>query len=312
MGGELPVHRVGFGTMRLPQTGPALRPDAVPRDRDQALAVLRRAVELGVNHIDTAAFYFSPLRSANELVNATLNPYRDDIVVATKVGPARDASGEWDDAARPEQLRGQVEENLRQLGRDSLDLVYLRVMPSFGESIVDHFGALAELRDAGLIRHLGLSTGRVDLLEQALAIAPVASVQSRFGLGAGSPGTEELLRVCGEKGIAFVPFFAIAGDGGERGAVQDTEAGGASGGLRRTTREIAQAHGASEAQIRLAWSLHQGGHVLGIPGTGSVAHVEQNVAAGSIRLSADELRVLTGFHRGEKNEEKETEKAEEE
>src|SRR5271169_6286384 len=154
--GDLVVNRMGFGAMRLTQSGPAFSGDAVPTDRSQAIAVLRRAVELGVNHIDTAAFYFSALRSANELINTALAPYPDDLVIVTKVGPGRDAWGNWIDAARPDQLRGQVEENLRQLGRDHLDVVNLRVMPSM-TSLADHFGALAELRDAGLVRHLGLS-----------------------------------------------------------------------------------------------------------------------------------------------------------
>src|SRR5690348_11642609 len=144
--GDLTVNRLGFGAMRLPQRGPAFAPDAVPGDRDQSIEVLRRAVELGVNHIDTAAFYFSPLRSANQLIAAALAPYPDDLVIVTKVGPGRDPWGEWY-SARPDQLRGQVEENLRQLGRDYLDVVNLRRMRQ--ESIAEHFGALAELRDAG-------------------------------------------------------------------------------------------------------------------------------------------------------------------
>ncbi len=153
--GDLTVNRIGFGAMRLPQFGRALETGAVPRDRDRAVGVLRRAVELGVNHIDTAAFYFSALRSANELINRALSPYRDDIVIATKVGPGRDPSGEWLDHAGPGQLRGQVEENLRQLGRDHLDLVNLRVLGT--APVAERFGVLAELREAGLIRHLGLS-----------------------------------------------------------------------------------------------------------------------------------------------------------
>src|SRR5215467_13692502 len=148
--GDLTVNRMGFGAMRLPQTGRALTAGATPGDRNRAIAVLRRAVELGVNHIDTAAFYFSRLRSANELINTALSPYADDLVIVTKVGPGRDPSGNWY-SARPDQLRGQVEENLRQLGRDHLDVVNLRRMRE--ESIAEHFGALAELREAGLIRH---------------------------------------------------------------------------------------------------------------------------------------------------------------
>ena len=126
--GDLTVNRMGFGAMRLPQTGQALAAAAASRDRAQAIAVLRRAVELGVNHIDTAAFYFSPLRSANELINSALAPYPDDLVIVTKVGPGWDRWGEWEPAVGPGQLRGQVEENLRQLGRDHLDVVNLRLL----------------------------------------------------------------------------------------------------------------------------------------------------------------------------------------
>jgi pyridoxine 4-dehydrogenase len=150
--GDLTVNRLGFGAMRL--TGSVPFAQGAPSDRAQSLAVLRRAVELGVNHIDTASFYFSALRSANELVSTALAPYPDDLVIVTKVWPGRDPWGEWY-SARPDQLRGQVEENLRQLGRDHLDVVNLRGRGG-QESIAEHFGALAELRDAGLIRHLGV------------------------------------------------------------------------------------------------------------------------------------------------------------
>src|SRR5216683_3218368 len=153
--GDLTVNRIGFGAMRL--TGSAAFGLGTPGNRDRSISVLRRAVELGVNHIDTAAFYFSPLRSANELINRALAPYPDDLVITTKVWPGRNPSGDWW-WATPQQLRGQVEENLRQLGRDHLDVVNLRVPPSKATgSIAEHFGALAELRAAGLIRHLGIS-----------------------------------------------------------------------------------------------------------------------------------------------------------
>jgi pyridoxine 4-dehydrogenase len=212
--GDLRVNRIGFGAMRLPQRGAAFAPGAIPGDRDQAIAVLRAAVELGVNHIDTAGFYFSSLRSANELINTALAPYPDDLVIATKVGQRRDPSGQWLDQATPAQLRGQVEENLRQLGRDCLDLVNLRL--SGLDSVAGHFGALAELRDAGLIRHLGVSNARPEHLAQAQQIAPVVCVQNSYGLGY-RPGQDQLLRTCGEQGVAFVPFFAIAGAGREAG-----------------------------------------------------------------------------------------------
>ncbi|MFE0187855.1 aldo/keto reductase [Streptomyces sp. NPDC058989] len=281
--GDLTVNRIGFGTMRLPQTGPALVPDATPRDREQAIAVLRRAVELGVNHIDTAAFYFSRLRSANELINSALAPYADDdLVIATKVGPARDASGEWARSARPDQLRGQVEENLRQLGRDHLDVVNLRIMGQ--NSISEHFGALTELRNAGLIRHLGLSNARLEHLNQAQAIAPVVCVQNRYGID--SPDGGVMFRACAARGIAFVPFFSIAGQGREAGAVRAEH---------DEVRAVARAHEVSSAQVRLAWILQRGGHVLAIPGTGNPDHLVDNVAAGALRLADEELQLLNSI-----------------
>jgi aryl-alcohol dehydrogenase-like predicted oxidoreductase len=192
--------------MRL--TGSLPFGNGVPSVRERSIAVLRRAVELGVNHIDTAAFYFSALRSANELINTALAPYGDDLVIVTKVGPGRDPWGEWY-TARPDQLRGQVEENLRQLGRDHLDVVNLRRRPS-QSSIAEHFGALAGLRDAGLIRHLGVSDVTVGQLAEATAITPVVCVQNRYGLDLREH--DVVLRACAAQGIAFVPFFAIAGD----------------------------------------------------------------------------------------------------
>ncbi|WP_411079497.1 oxidoreductase [Streptomyces sp. cmx-18-6] len=285
--GDLPVNRIGFGAMRLPQTGETLVPDAVPRDRDAALAVLRRAVELGVNHIDTAAFYFSPLRSANELINSALAPYADDLVITTKVGPARDGTGKWADHARtPEALRGQVEENLRQLGRDHLDVVNLRVGGG-KEPVAERFGALAELREAGLIRHLGLSNVTPAHLAEALAIAPVVCVQNRYGIGV-RPEDDAFVRDCAARGIAFVPFYAIAGAGRE---------GGATGAEPDEVLAVARAYGVSPAQVRLAWTLHRGPNVLAIPGTGDLDHLAANVAAGALRLGADALELLEGLHR---------------
>ncbi|MFJ2021001.1 aldo/keto reductase [Streptomyces nodosus] len=280
--GDRTVNRIGFGAMRLTGTTPF--DQGAPRNREQSIGVLRRAVELGVNHIDTAAFYFSATRSANELINRALAPYPDDLVIATKVWPGRDASGAWW-WATPAQLRGQVEENLRQLGRDHLDVVNLRVPPSRRNgSIGEHFAALAELRDAGLIRHLGVSNVTSEQLTEALAIAPVVCVQNPYGIGASSED-RALLRRCGELGLAFVPFFAIAGSGRESGpAARDNGA----------VQAVARAHDASVAQVRLAWTLHQGPHVLAIPGTGDPEHLEQNVAAGRLSLSEGEMARLTG------------------
>ncbi|MFD5733538.1 aldo/keto reductase [Streptomyces sioyaensis] len=275
--GDRTVNRIGFGAMRL--TGSAAFHQGTPRDRGQSIRVLRRAVDLGVNHLDTAAFYFSRLRSANELINSALAPYPDDLVIATKVGPVRDASGEWTAPARPDQLRGQVEENLRQLGRDHLDVVNLRVMGQ--DSISEDFGALAELRAAGLIRHLGISNARPAHLAQARAVAPVVCVQNRYGVDARAGA--EMLRVCAAHGIAFVPFFSIAGEGREAGAVRAEHA---------QVRTVARAHGVSPSQVRLAWTLRQGKHVLAIPGTGNPDHLTDNLAAGALDLTAEEVGLL--------------------
>ena len=283
--GSLTVNRIGFGAMRLP--GPVAFDLAGNRDRAAAVHVVRRAVELGVNHIDTAAFYFSARRSANELINSALAPYPDDLVIATKVGPGRDASGGWLPWATPEQLRGQVEENLRQLGRDHLDLVNLR---TFGpRPIGEHVAALAELRDAGLVREIGLSNVGLEQLAEAQEITPVVSVQNRFGIDSRLPGTGEVLRACGEQGLAFVPFFAIAGEGRESGAAA-TE--------HDEVLAVARAHDATAAQVRLAWTLQQGSHVLAIPGTGDPDHLAENVAAGCLRLTEDELTRLDALHAG--------------
>ncbi|MEV0963879.1 MULTISPECIES: aldo/keto reductase [unclassified Streptomyces] len=275
--GDLPVNRLGFGAMRLTANA-----DGSPGDRDRAVAVLRRAVELGVNHIDTAAFYFSSLRSANELINTALAPYPDGLVIATKVWAGRDPSGDWRWAS-PAELRGQVEENLRQLGRDHLDLVNLRV-PRSGQtgSIAEHFGALAELRQAGLVRHLGVSNVSPAQLAEAREIAPVVCVQNACTIGAREQ--LEFVGACGEQGVAYVPFFAIAGRGREAGAT---------GTEHDPVLTVARAHGVSPAQVRVAWTLGLGAHVLAIPGTGDPVHLEENVAAGALRLTEEDMALLS-------------------
>jgi aryl-alcohol dehydrogenase-like predicted oxidoreductase len=281
--GDLTVNRIGFGAKRLP--GSTFFDLGHAGDRDRVIGLLRRAIDLGVNHIDTAAFYptyaqvqqathgFAPLNWANELINQALAPYPGDLVIATKVGPT--PAG----LARPDQLRGQVEENLRQLGRGYLDVVNLRQAGL--DSVAEHFGALAELRDAGLIRHLGLSNARPQHLAQAQQIAPVVCVQNRYGVDFGRVN-DEMLRTCGERGIAFVPFFALTATGREAGGVARNDA----------VLAIARAHGATPAQVRIAWTLHRGPHVLAIPGTGNPDHLAENVAAGTLRLSAGELSSL--------------------
>jgi len=187
--------------------------------------------------------------------------------------------------ARPDQLRGQVEENLRQLGRDHLDLVNLRIL-SVSEPVGEHFAALAALRDAGLVRYLGLSNVTVGQIHEALAIAPVAAVQNLYNIDSRRPEADDVLRACAERGIAFVPFFAIAGQGRE---------GGRRSGELEPVLAVARAHGATPAQVRLAWSLAQGNHVLAIPGTSSLAHLAENVAAGALRLTEEELALLSSL-----------------
>lgn len=265
--GDKIVHRLGFGAMRL-----ALGPNGAERDPDEGIAVLRRAVELGVDHIDTAAFYFHGPVVANDLIKRALAPYSDELVIATKVGPSRNAAGEHQPEARPDQLRGQVEQNLRELGRDQLDLVYLRIGNALDRgsgSLAERFGVLAELREQGLIRHLGISNVGPEHLAEATAIAPVTAVQNWYGLS--KRDDDALLDTCAEREIAFVPFFSVDG--------------GAPDGVAR----IAAARGVTEAQILLAWTLHRSPNVLAIPGTGSVTHLAENVAAGTLELSTEEL-----------------------
>ncbi len=279
--GDQIVNRMGFGSMRL-------TPSA---DRKVAMNVLRRAVELGVDHIDTAAFYFSPggilevgegpARYATELIREALAPYPEGLFLATKVGPGALPSGEWETAETPEQLRAQVEENLRRLGVDRLDLVNLRLTRR-GGSVADRFAALAQLRQEGLIRHLGLSNATIEQVDEAAAIAPVVCVQNSFALDLRRD--QGMPQACADRGIAFVPFFAIAGAGREDGP-QDQ--------AHDAVRRVAAHHGVTEHQVRLAWTLHQGDNVLAIPGTGDERHLVQNVAAGALRFTPDELRSLT-------------------
>jgi aryl-alcohol dehydrogenase-like predicted oxidoreductase len=242
-----------------------------PDDRDQAIRVLRRAVEVGVDHIDTAAFYRSNLHCSNELIRASLSPYPDGLLIATKVKSDPDHGGST--------LRDQVEENLGVLGLECLGLVYLRVLP--GTPVAEDFAVLADMRDAGLIRHLGLSGVTEQQLDEALAVAPVAAVQNRYGVGVRRD--ETVLHATASRGIAFVPFFSIAAEGKHDGPpAQD----------RAAVIAIAAAHRASPAMIRIAWTLELGPHVLAIPGTSNLQHLEDNVSAGQLQLSTEEVAAL--------------------
>jgi aryl-alcohol dehydrogenase-like predicted oxidoreductase len=277
LGGDLPVARLGFGAMRLP-VGTFTGPVRDPRD---GIAVLRRAVELGVNHIDTASFYRRGSVVANELIRQALAPYPDDLVIATKVGPLLGPEGVPSAQAAPDQLRGLVEDNLTELGVDRLDLVYLRVggvNPPSGESLGDRFAVLAALRDEGLIRHLGVSNVDAAQLAEARSIAPVAAVQNSFHVH--HAGDAALLAQCAQAGIAFVPFFPL---GGGNEPIDPAR-----------LEKVADRHRATVAQVALGWLLATAPCTLAIPGTGNLAHLEENMAAATLRLTPEDMDSLAG------------------
>ncbi|WP_226900367.1 aldo/keto reductase [Nonomuraea phyllanthi] len=271
LGGDRRVNRLGFGAMRLALGGSV-------RDPDAAVAVLRRAVELGVNHIDTAGFYGNGDLRSHELIRRALSPYPDDLVIATKVGPILEGGFLPTGEAGAGQLRGLVEEDLRRLGQDHLDLVYLRVSGTPGESLGERFAALAELRREGLIRHLGVSNVDAAQLAEARAVAPVAAVQNRLHLGGDGSGERGVPALCERAGIAFVPYFPL---GGGRHSIETPRLAG-----------VAARHGASTAQIALAWLLATSPVTLPIPGTSSLDHLEENVAAAALRLTDGDLAAL--------------------
>lgn len=273
LGGDLPVRRLGFGVLRL-ATGRSIR------DPQAAVRLLRRAAELGVNHFDTAGFYGTGALGAHELVREALHPFGDDILIATKVGPLfRD--GKPLGHARADELRGLVEDDLRRLQRDRLDLVYLRVGGmdnSGGESIGERFSVLADLRREGLVRHLGVSNVDMAQLEEARSIAPVAAVQNLFHIH--DRHDAAILALCEREGIAFVPFFPLGGGGPKIDF--DRLAG------------VARRHGATPQQVAMAWLLAVSPATLPIPGTSSLEHLELNVAAAGLRLSPADLAELDG------------------
>jgi pyridoxine 4-dehydrogenase len=280
------VRRIGFGTMRLP--GPGVW--GPPADRDAALAVLRRAVALGVNHIDTAQYYGPDV--ANELIRSALRSggsYADDLLIATKVGARRGADRSWQPAATPDELRAAVHKNLRSLGVERLGLVNLRLsgdgtgMPGSGVPLADSLGALIELRDEGVVEAIGISAVTVAELHEARALTEIAEVQNHFSLA--DQAGADVLEACREAAIAFVPFFPL-GAGGMIGETPLLE--------RDELRAVAARRSATPAQVALAWLLARGPHVLLIPGTSSVAHLEENLAAGRLELDGEDLAALQG------------------
>ncbi|WP_280248986.1 aldo/keto reductase [Nocardia abscessus] len=278
IGGDLPVHRLGYGAMRL--TGPGVWGD--PKDPDEAVRVLRRAVELGVNFIDTADSY-GPFVSEN-LIRKALHPYREDVVIATKAGLTRQGPNEWRPVGRPEYLRQQAELSLRHLGVDRIDLYQLhRIDPQV--PLADQLGELVALQQEGKIRHIGLSQVSVEQLRQAREIATIVSVQNLYNLA--NRADEDVLNYAEQENIGFIPWFPIA----------TGELAAPGGPLAAISAE----HGASPAQLALAWLLRRSPAVLPIPGTSSVAHVEENIAAARITLTDDEFESLSTATRSTDN-----------
>jgi len=269
--GRFSVARVGFGAMQLP--GPnAFGP---PRDRDEALAVLRRAVELGVDHIDTAQFYGPDV--ANELIREALHPYPENLALVSKVGGRRDDAGAWLPASTPAELRRDIETNLRTLGVDQLAVVNLRLFESEGPDQLfdEQLSAMIDARDEGLIGGIGLSEIKVEHLRHAVQRTDIACVQNAFNLV--HRASADVLDECRERGIAFVPFFPLGAAFVRPNPVLGHQA----------VRSVAERLGHTPAQVALAWTLGVAPNMLLIPGTSSVGHLEENLAAGSVELDDD-------------------------
>lgn len=267
--------RMGYGAMQL--AGP--RVWGPPQDRAEAIRVLRTAVEAGVNHIDTADFYGPHV--TNEIIKEALSPYGQSLHIVTKVGSVRDENGGWPHARKPDQLREQVESNLRTLGVDVLDVVNLRVgggadgHSTVPGSIAEPFEALAELRQQGKIRHLGISVADEEQIREAQSIAPLVTVQNWYNVA--HRGDEKIIAELNEQGVSYVPFWPLGGFNPLQSGVLDG---------------VAKRLGQSAQSVALAWLLHQSPNILLIPGTSSVAHLRDNLAAATLELPADALDEL--------------------
>jgi pyridoxine 4-dehydrogenase len=271
--GELRVHRLGFGTMRL--TGPGIW--GPPRDRTEAIRVLCRAIELGVDFIDTADSYGPEV--AEELIHDALYPYPPGLVIATKAGlvrPGPSSGDEWPRLGRPEYLRQECEMSLRRLGLERIDLFQLhRIDPKVPAD--DQFGLLRDLQREGKVRHVGLSEVKVQDIEAAARIVPIVSVQNRYNVV--DRQSEDVLDYCESRRIGFIPWFPVASG-------QLVEPGGA-------VAEVARATGATPSQVSLAWLLRRSPAMLPIPGTSKVAHLEENCAAATVKLTEEQFTRLS-------------------
>jgi aryl-alcohol dehydrogenase-like predicted oxidoreductase len=270
------LSRMGYGAMQL--AGPGVF--GPPRDRDQALNVLREAVDLGITHIDTSDFYGPVV--VNELIREALHPYPAGLRIVTKVGARRGPDGSWRPSLAPADLTAQVHENLKHLALDTLDVVNLRLPEAdHGEqAVAEPFGTLAELRKEGLIRHLGLSAASSAQLDQAQAIAPVVTVQNLYNVAARQD--DALVDRCAAEGIAYAPFFPL---------------GGFAPLQSRVLTDVAARLDASAHQVALAWLLQRSPTIVLIPGTSSVAHLRENVAAADLVLPADAIAELDSIGR---------------
>jgi aryl-alcohol dehydrogenase-like predicted oxidoreductase len=267
IGGDLTVNRLGFGAMRV--TGRGVWGD--PPDRDAAKALLRRVVELGVNFIDTADSYGPAV--SEELIAEALHPYPDDLVIATKGGLERPGPGRWPANGRPDHLKRTCEGSLQRLRLDQIAL-YQFHRPDPSVPLEDSVGALVELKAEGKIRHIGLSNVTEGQLRQAQRLTPVVSIQNRYNLS--DRGSEALVDLCADEGLAFLPWAPI----------QDLD-------RNRTVSRVAERHGAGPHQVVLAWLLARSPAMVPIPGTGSIEHLEANVAAADLRLTQEEVEDLS-------------------
>jgi pyridoxine 4-dehydrogenase len=268
----LTFNRVGYGAMQL--AGPHVF--GPPKDGQAALAVLREAIELGVNHIDTADFYGPHV--TNELIREALYPYRDDLIIVSKIGFVRGMDAAWLPAHAPAQLREAVHGNLRRLGLDTLDVVNFRapgVAAPDGTSIAEGVGTLAALQREGLVRHIGLSNVTAAQLAEAQGIVDIVCVQNQYNLA--QRGDDVMIDLLAAQGIAYVPFFPLGGFSPLQSSTLDA---------------VAVRLGATPMQVALAWLLQRSPNMLVIPGTSSVAHLRENVAAGAVVLDDDALKAL--------------------
>ena len=269
IGGDMPVVRLGYGAMRL--TGPGIWGE--PRDRGEAIRVLRRAVELGVTFIDTADSY-GPYVS-EELIREALHPYSEELVIATKAGLVRTGPGQWHPVGRPEYLRQEAEMSLRRLGLERIDLYQLhRIDPQV--PLEEQLGVFVDLQREGKVRHIGVSNFTLDELRRAQAMAPIVTVQNRYNLV--DRASEDVLEYCEANGLGFIPWFPVA-----------------TGDLARSGgpfAAVSEETGATPAQLALAWLLGRSPVMLPIPGTSSVAHLEENIGAAAVRLSDDQFAAM--------------------